>query len=426
MSSRVSTHKGVLIILDGLGDRPVRKLGDRTPLEAARTPNLDRLLKRGMAGMIHPIGFGVPVGTQTGVGLLFGLARADVHMMARGPVEAAGVGLQLHEGSVALRCNFATLRVKDKYFEIVDRRAGRIHEGTHQLAAVLDGIDMGGGITAHLRASTQHRAVLLLTGPRLSDAITDTDPGAGRAHEGVLPATERVLGDAEATRTASVVNAFIEQSHAILSEHPINKSRQERNLLPANGLITRGAGKVMRLRNLIQHLGIRAAVVSGEGTVVGLGRIFHYDIITHPRFTATPETDLALKVEAALQALNYNDLVFLHIKGTDTTGHDMHPERKAAFIEKVDAALAPIFDLDVVIGIASDHSTDSNTGRHTGDPVPVIMAAPNGRKDDVSTFNENACMKGGLGHLSPTAFLTGLLDQMNQMHPLRTGEHIFY
>jgi 2,3-bisphosphoglycerate-independent phosphoglycerate mutase len=316
--------------------------------------------------------------------------------------------------------------MKDQNFEILDRRAGRISEGTHQLASVLDGIDMGGGITAHLRASTQLRAVLLLTGPRLSDAITDTDPGAGRAHEGVLPATERVLGDPEATRTASVVNAFIEQSHAILSEHPINKMRIERNLLPANGLLTRGAGKVTRLRNLIQHLGIRSAVVTGEGTVVGLARMFRYDIITHPRFTASTDTDLALKVEATLQALNYNDLVYLHIKGTDTSGHDQLPERKAAFIEKADAALAPLCDEDIVLGIASDHSTDSNMGRHTGDPVPVILASPEGRRDDVTTFSESACMKGGLGHLSPTAFLAGLLDQMNQMHPLRAGEHIFY
>ncbi len=422
----MAPHQGVLIILDGLGDRPVASLGGLTPLEAARTPHLDRLAAAGVCGFVHPLVPWVPAGTQTGSGLLMGLARADVPRLARGPVEAAGVGLALQDGDLALRCNFATLSPNGATFDILDRRAGRISEGAEALAEALDGLDLGTGVTTRLRAATEHRAVLLLSGPGLSDAVTDTDPGAGRQADGVQPCTPRRADDAPAAHTATLVNRFVRHSYDVLKDHPVNRRRVAAGLPPANGLITRGAGAVPALRNLVTHLGLRAAVVAGEQTMVGLGRLFGFDVIREPSFTAAPDTDLDAKVRATLRALDRHDLVFLHVKATDTLAHDRRAAEKKAFIERLDAALAPLLTPARVVGVTGDHCTDSTLGVHTGDPVPACLAAPHLRSDAVTRFGESACLGGGLGHLSATAFLCAVLDHMGCMHNFKTHEHAFF
>ena len=284
----MQTSKGVMIILDGLGDRPSTILNGQTPLEAAYTPNFDRMAAEGLTGMMYPVAPWVPVGTQTGMGLLLGLARADLPLLARGPVEAAGVELPLAHGDVALRCNFATLEPDGNDFAILDRRAGRISEKTQVLAEAIDGLDLGNGLTTRFRAATQHRAVLVISGPGLSSEITNTDPGASRDMEGLLWCRPYIPGDAAAIITAEALNAFTRVSYKILNAHPVNRERAALNLPVANGLLTRGAGQGTVLRNLIRHLGLRAAVVTGEGTVVGLGRLFGFDVITSPNFTANP------------------------------------------------------------------------------------------------------------------------------------------
>ncbi|MFQ5568845.1 MAG: 2,3-bisphosphoglycerate-independent phosphoglycerate mutase, partial [Rhodothermales bacterium] len=396
----MTTYKGIMIILDGLGDRPVAAFDGRTPLEAAQTPVMDRLAASGLCGLVSPLTEWVPAETQTGTGMLFGLARKDLKRLTRGPVEAAGVGLSLRDGDLALRCNFATLRPNGTTFDILDRRAGRIAEDTDVLCKVLDGMDLGDGITGRLCPGTEHRAVLVLSGPPLSDAVTNTDPGAGRKTDGVQPCRERTPGDALAAQTAEAVNTFVRHSYRRLHDHPVNRRREARGLLPANGLITRGAGKVAMLRNLVVHLGLKAALVAGEETIKGLARLFGFHVIDHPEFTGTRHTDVAAKVTAARHALDDHDLVFLHVKATDTYAHDLDPVGKKEMIERIDGALASLLAPDLVIGITGDHATDSTLGIHTGDPVPACLAAPHSRTDAVTAFSEQACMHGGLGHLS--------------------------
>ena len=422
----METYKGVMILLDGLGDRPAAALGGQTPLEAALTPNMDRLATAGLCGMVSLLSSWVPVETQTGTGLLLGLARKDIKKMTRGPVEAAGVGLPLHDGDVALRCNFATLRPNGTTFDILDRRAGRIAEDTDTLSSLLDGLDLGGGITTRACAATEHRVVLALSGLALSDAVTDTDPGAGRAAEGVLPCRARDADDEQAARTAEAINAFVQQSYHLLNRHPVNQARAAQGLLPANGLITRGAGRVAPVRNLVTHLGLKTALVTGEATVRGLGRLFGFDVIDHAAFTGRSQTNLDAKITAVQEALTNHDLVFLHIKGTDTRSHDRDAAGKKALLEQFDTALAPLLRPGRVIAVTGDHSTDSTLGVHTGDPVPALLAAPHTRIDAVPSFSARACMGGGLGQLSATSFLSAMLDHMNQLHNYQPHEHFFF
>ena len=405
-------HKGLLIIIDGLGDVGSPVLLGKTPLEAAVTPNLDQLASGGSCGLVDPLYPGLPVGTHTGAGVLMGLAPADASRLARGPVEAAGIGLDVQHGDVLLRCNFATLVDEGNALRIRDRRAGRIREGTDALADVLADVPLGDGISGHLYPATHHRAVLVLRGSGLSGEVTDTDPGAGRRALGVVAAKALDFDDVASQRTAIAVNRFIREAHDRLTGHPLNMARESRGLLPANGIITRGAGTARALRNLVTLLGLEASVITGERTVEGLGRLFGFRVVTDPAFTALPRTDLAGKLAAAVAELATRDLVFLHIKGPDICSHDRDPQGKKACLERIDQSLSRLKLPELVIGVTGDHSTDSNRGRHSGDPVPCLLSAPNGRRDAVTAFGEGDCEVGALGRIPSTAFLISLLNAM--------------
>ena len=418
--------KGLIIILDGLGDRSCPALGGLTPLEAASTPNMDSLLARGQCGLQDPLFPGMPVGTHIGTGILMGLSCADAANLARGPVEAAGIGLPVHPGDVVLRCNFATLERRGEELAILDRRAGRIKDGTVELAEVLQDVDLGQGIVGSLHPATHHRAVLHLKGPCLAAAISDTDPGSGNEQRGVLVSSALDPNDAGSIAAADAVNRFVELAVERLEAHPENQRRREANLLPANGIISRSAGHLARFNNLITHLGCKAAVVTGEDTVDGLARLFGYRVFRDPRFNALPDTDLDAKVETTIAALAEHDLVFLHVKGPDICSHDRDPVGKRDFLRRVDSALAPLLDLELVIGVTGDHSTDCNSGRHCGDPVPSLLCGPTGRRDTVTHFGESSCAGGGLGRIPATGFLTSLLDMMGVVNNFKTGQQVFF
>ncbi len=415
-----------MIILDGLGDRPAASLGALTPLEAAATPNLDRLAAAGLCGMMDPLIPGVPVATHTGTGLLMGLSPRDALQLSRGPVEAAGIGLSIQPGDVALRCNFATLEPTEDGFRILDRRAGRIREGMGELAKALNNIPLSHGISAMLRPATQHRAVLRLTGPGLSAAISDTDPGAGVDSGSVLISYSLDPDDSLGPKTAEALNRFVREAYERLKEHPVNQEREARGLPPANGIITRGAGIIRSLNNLVNHLGLNAALVAAERTVLGLGQLFNYTVISDERFTSLTDTDLKAKVEATLAALEQHDLVFLHIKAPDICAHDFNPLGKKDFLERVDSELIPLFSTEHVLGVTGDHSTDCNTGRHCGDPVPTIFYSPNGRRDSCERFGESSCLAGGLGRIPATSLLSSVLDAMGYMHNFRRSDRMFF
>jgi 2,3-bisphosphoglycerate-independent phosphoglycerate mutase len=409
MSAQV--FKGLVVILDGVGDRPKEVLGGLTPLEAASTPHFDRLVQEGQCGLVDPLLPGVPVDTHVGTGVLLGLAPHDARKLARGPVEAAGAGVPLQQGDVAVRCNFATVEQGPDGLHILDRRAGRISTGVNELAASLKAVSLADGITGSLHPATNHRAVLRLTGRGLSGAISDTDPGSGTSPAALR--TCRALDEtAAAMRTAEAVNHFVAVAYARLSEHPVNKQREAEGLPPANGVITRGAGSSARARNLVRHLGLRAALVSHEATVVGLGHLFHFTTVSPPLSPDGGDQTEEI-IAAARDALTEHDLVFVHFKSPDIFSHDRDPEGKRDVLARIDAALAPLLaDDKLVIAVGGDHASDSLSGRHIGDPVPSLLRSPGGRRDGQSHYGESTCMSGGLGRIPASGLLWSTLDAM--------------
>lgn len=408
-------NKGLVFILDGLGDRSCPQLGGRTPLQAAETPTLDGLAQRHQCGMMDPLTPDLPVDTHTGVGILFGLPPAEAARLRRGPVEAAGLGLDVRPGDILLRANFACVEKSARGWRILDRRAGRIRDQVESLCAALQDLEVGPGITASVHPATQHRAVAQLRGDRLSAQVSDTDPGGQAVHLGILDAVPENAG---AQSTADAINRLTRRAHELLRDHPVNTARVKRGQVAANGLILRSAGVHQLLQSRFSHLGLKVAAVAGETTVLGLAKLLDFHCYSSSRFTSLPDTDLGEKLRVAAQALESHDLVFVHIKGTDTAAHDKNPRLKAAFIGRFDRALGRLDLGGSVVGVCADHSTDSLSGEHTGDPVPVLLGGPGGRRDGVRCYNEADCMAGALGRVTAEEYLTQVLDAMGALdHP---------
>lgn len=405
----MTAHRILLLVLDGIGDRPCPELGMRTPLQAALTPVLDRLACDGICGIMDTIGPGIRPGSDTSHLSLLGY---DPHRYytGRGPLEAEGSGIRMEPGMIGFRCNYATL---DSGGNVTDRRAGRIH-GTEALsAAIQEGVDLSKrGIDFVFRSGTGHRAALALRGGDLGFTVTSNDP----KREGVPPLPFSAAGGEPAdVRTAEALTDFVRQAEVILRDHPVNRSRVSQGLPPASTVLIRGAGRMGHFEPFSSRYGLKgcviaaAALISGIGTAVGLARV------EVPGSTGSNDTNLAGKVNAAIEALKTADFVLLNIKGADEAGHDGKARAKMEFIEKIDAALSPLTSLeDCLVVICADHSTPCSVKDHSADPVPVVIWGDGVRVDRVCQYNEIDCAEGGLHRITGKSLMPILMDLLNR------------
>lgn len=401
-------RKVLIAIADGVGDLPISELGGLTPLEYAKTPTLDKLAAQGSSGIMDLVKAGVPVGTDMGHLMLFGYKTTDYP--GRGPIEAAGIGLELFKGDVAFRCNFATI---DEKGEVLDRRAGRIRDNTREIAQAINGLEVQ-GVKVIFKEATEHRAVLILRGENLSDNITDTDPrlpDRGLSYKLSVPLDDSVA----AKRTADILNKVLEEFHKILENHPVNVERKKENKFPANFILTRGAGQVPDIDKITKRLGFKGACVASESTVLGVANLAGYDLIVQEGMTGNLDTDVRLKADLAIKALETNDIVFVHLKATDLMGHDNNPKGKVVAIEKFEEMLTYIVDNrsdNTMIALAADHSTPCERKEHSGDPVPILLNGPSIRLDRNDKYNEIDCAYGGIGRITGSDFASIIFDYL--------------
>jgi 2,3-bisphosphoglycerate-independent phosphoglycerate mutase len=387
-------NKVVLVVCDGLGDRPVKELGNRTPLEAAKTPNLDKLAKESECGMMHTLGRGHTPGSDTAHLEIMGYDIGECYS-GRGPIEAAGIGLQLLDGDVALRGNFGTV---DDNLLIKDRRAGRILV-VEPLTKALDGMEIA-GVTFIVKPGTAHRAGVLMRGAGLSGAIVDVDP-----HKPDKPVRTPVApkeDTPEARHTATVLTKFLAEAHEVLKKHPLNAERENEGKLPANYLLVRGAGQYKEVPSFKDRYGLSACCIAGGGLYKGVGAFLGMKILEVPGATGLPDTDIKTKFKATLNCLDSYDFVFTHVKAADSLGEDGNFVAKRDFIEKIDRAAQLLNDLPekTLLIVTADHSTPCEMKAHSGDPVPIMFHGNSVRVDKVTAFNERACTQGGLGFIA--------------------------
>lgn len=417
LDSAMPSEKAILIVSDGLGDRPISAFKGKTPLEAATKPTLDALAKKGATGLLHVLSPGIPPGSDTGHLALFGYNPHNCYT-GRGPFEALGAGLELLPTDVAFRGNFATVKPSTgTSFRVIDRRAGRQLPEGDQLAQLINGIKIPKhpDVKVIVGHTVEHRCAIVLRGKGLSPAITDTDPhGHGDSMLDALPLDETP----EALKTAAVVNEMTRQFHSTLSRSPLNTQRQEAGQPEANILLLRGAGVLPVIPSLSDIFDVSAACVAGGALYKGVARSVGMKVLSVPGATASYDTDVEAKARATGKALESHDFVFLHFKPTDSAAHDKNPEKKKAMVEKLDHMVTTLLELidpdHTHIALTSDHTTASTIGKHTGDPVPLLLVGPAVRNDRVKEFHERACAEGGLGHLHGVALMPLLLSFLDK------------
>lgn len=407
--------KAVLIIADGMADRPIEELDWKTPLEAARKPSMNKIAKTGICGIIDPLSPGIPPGSDSATLALLGYDALKVYS-GRGALEALGSGVRVLPGDVAFRCNFATV---DKHLVVQDRRAGRIaNEDAAKLARSLQRVKLEGSSKAKFlfRSTVQHRAVLVIRGPRLSTAVSDSDPG----EVGKRALEMKPLNDTnEAELTAKIANKLAQEFHKVLKSHPVNKERIDRGLPAANMVLFRGIGTLPCVSPLLRTYDIKPACVAAAPLVKGVCKASGMRSIDVKSATATPQTDYTAKARAVVEALKSHDFVLLHVKAADVASHDGKPRLKIEVIEKIDGMLCHLLsNVDsgsTYLVLTADHTTSTITGNHEGDPVPIAITGPYVRRDDVEEFGERSCAMGGLGRLRGQDLMPILMNLLEKV-----------
>jgi 2,3-bisphosphoglycerate-independent phosphoglycerate mutase len=332
--------------------------------------------------------------------------KPQEYYLGRGPYETAGIGMELKKGDVALRVNFATV---SKDLKVIDRRAGRISK-TESLIKALQGIEIQ-GIKFLIKKSYGHRAGLILRslkpGLNLSAKISDGDPHKIGVKIKKIIATDKTP---QAEFTAEVLNKYLEKTHRVLKEHPLNKKRGKRELLPANYLLVRGAGEMRKTPTFKEKHNLRACCIAGGGLYKGIGKILGMDLIKVKGATGLPTTNLKGKFLAARNALKKYDFIFLHIKATDNLAEDGNFQGKKKFIEKIDKDIKTLLKLkNTLMVITADHSTCCSIKRHCLEPVPILIFG--GGRDRVQQFSEKACREGRLGRIKQMEVMKTLLNK---------------
>lgn len=397
--------KILLVIVDGLGDRPSPSLDGKTPLEAAKKPNLSALSYDGLVGLIDPIAPGIIPGSDTSHLNYLGYDPFRYYT-GRGPFEAMGTGLRLQEGDIAFRANFATV---DGNGMVIDRRAGRIRNGTDELAKNLNmKIE---DVEILFKEGTEHRAALVLRGGDISTFVSDNDPHADNRKPAVIVPLKE-----EGEKTARILKEFSKRSEEILKNHPLNLERRKAGKKEANYILFRGGGKVPSLPDFNKRSGLKGGYVAAVALVSGICGLVGLKDFTPQSATGSLDTDVSTIFSSAIDALEEVDFVLVNIKGTDVAGHDGNAIAKKEFIERIDNAVGEKimkFKDEILICFTGDHSTPASTKEHTSDPVPILIHYPGCRRDGINEFDEMSVRTGSL-RLTGKDLLNILLSSANR------------
>jgi len=419
--------KILYVVLDGVGDLPVEELGNKTPLEAAQTPNMDALAQEGSQGIMYTVAKDVAPESDIAVISLLGY---DAHKMytGRGPLESFAEGIEVNDGDLALRVNFAT--AKPGTSEILDRRVGRNlkTDEAEQLSKEINEKVKLEGASFIFKNTIGHRGVLVVKKDgNLSGQITNTDPAYGK--EGVFgialekfdmiiqqaKPVEGLKDDQKAIMAAKLLNEFTEKSRKVLEDSQINKNREEQGNMPANLILSRDAGDSLpKFKPISETTGIKFGSFVQMPVEKGIALLCGLDIVDVP----LPSGDLAKEMyswaDIACEKIKDFGGLYIHIKGPDEPAHDGDFRKKKEIVEIIDkhffgTLLSRIKKEDYVIAVTADHSTVCKVKAHTADPVPLLIYA-SGLKDPTQSFGESQAKSGKLGELLGRELIYKLSD----------------
>ncbi|GAA4889913.1 alkaline phosphatase family protein [Actinomycetospora straminea] len=406
----------VLVVLDGLGDRPVPALGDRTPSEAAHTPVLDELAARGASGWHLPFGWGRAPSSELAHWAMFGYA--DVPFPGRAVLEALGAGIEVPPGVAVTHAALRTSAVgPDGRVWITGRAAST--DGDDAAALLGDVAAVAADHGMRLEALGGRGEALLVLGDDADGRVTDSDPFFEDRHPWL-----RVLPHDEtpgAAPTADALTALLLDVRATLAEHPRNAARRDRGLPALDVLTTKWSGARGEVPGFAAQVGIPGAAVTSTRLYRGLAALLGLRSRHVPPYL-DPRTDLGAELDdrlAAARELLDEGAAFVHVhtKATDDAGHTKDPRAKLEVLEAADPGLAPLLELaeHAVVAVTGDHATPSTGGvLHTGDPTPLVVAGPTVRSDGVTAFGEGPACAGWYGSVTARELLPLLLGHANR------------
>jgi len=413
----------VYVLLDGVGDLPHPNLVGKTPLDAASTPNLDRLAKNGTMGQVITVGKGIAPESDIAVFNMLGYKFKHDDYAGRGVVEAIGIGIDFKDGDLALRGNFATLNDDGV---IIDRRAGRNIE-KQDTEAVSNEIEekikfSDENATAIITPTIGHRLVIRIRSElTLSSNISNTDPAYGRVDGmGIARAVtdflkiEKCLPLDEESHTklaSKLVNELTEQSLDIMKKSKVNERRKENDKKLLNGILLRDAGNIYPKVTPINDLhSMKFSCIVDMPVEIGISKI-----LKMKTYDAGGRTDYEEKAKVAAKAMDEQNAVYVHLKGPDEFGHDGDAQGKMENIEEIDkrffgTLLDNIDSSKVAVIVSADHSTPCINKGHSADPVPLLISGDMVTNDDTQRFTEIEAKKGRIGLIDGAQVITTGID----------------
>lgn len=392
-----------------MADEPCDMLGGLTPLEAADTPALDALARRGRNGLLATVPAGFAPGSEIAHLSLLGYSLPEV-FEGRGVLEAASMGIDIAPDEMAMRCNLICIAPDGT---IKNHSAG--HISSAEASELIDFLnrEMGDGrATFHPGVSYRH-LLKVKNGDKRIDCTPPHDvPGHPAADEMVRPQV------AEASETADYINSLIARSQKLLATHPVNLKRMAEGKDPANSIWPWSPGYKPAMKTMGELFGIKDGyVISAVDLIMGIGVYAGLKPITVEGATGLYDTNYEGKLQAALDALRDGaDFVFLHIEASDEAGHEGDVMLKKRTVENLDHRIvAPLmealkdFDEEVAVAVLPDHPTPCSIRTHTSAPVPFIICRSDVEPDGVTAYSERAAREGGYGLLRDDEFIREFL-----------------
>lgn len=398
----------VLVVLDGLGDRSIPELGGHTPAEAAVTPVLDRLTRRGASGWHVPFGWGPAPASEVAHWAMFGYS--DVPFPGRAVLEGLGAGLDI---PTSIATTFAALRTS----QTADGRAWITGRATSDdesdagalLSEVTPALERW---SARLHPLGRGEALLQFPGHR-SGAVTDSDPFFEHLHPWLCV---RAI-DPAASDLAEALNAALLEVRDRLRVSPVNRARRDAGKPALDVLTTKWSGHREPIPDFVEQTGVAGAAITSARMYRGLARLLGM-VQRHRPPLDDPAADLADRIEVAVELIAGGArFVHVHIKTTDEAGHSKRPRAKLEALEALDAGLADLESLAdrAVVAITGDHATPSVDGvLHTADPTPLLLVGPTVRADAVQHFGESHARFGWYGTVSAHELLPLLFSHANR------------
>jgi 2,3-bisphosphoglycerate-independent phosphoglycerate mutase len=397
-----------------MSDEPIEALGGRTPLMAARTPNLDRMARGGHArfGMFVSLPDAFPTSSDVANMSVLGYDLKDSYE-GRGPLEAASLGIVLAPDEIAIRCNLVTASDDGR---LMDYSGGQVR--TEEAAELVEALqrEFGNDDSIRFRVGVSYRNLLILRGAEFSPdfAYEKPDDHPGDPYGDLLP---KARGP-QSEKTVALLRRIMLDSIPLLSAHPVNRARAARGKPPANMAWLWSPGRKPRMEPFVRRYGKTGAIISAVGVIKGIGVLTGMEVVEVEGATGYIDTNYEGKARAAADALRRHDFVFLHVEAIDEVSHEGNLEMKIKAIEDFDQRLVGAF-LDVfgdadefACAVLPDHPVPVAVRKHTRAPVPVMFVHPGAAGDPGGLlYNELDAPRGSLGLLRGDGVMRTLFQQ---------------